>query len=146
MSFFEIEFPTTILYRAVGGPGFSTTVNSGLSGFEARNKNWSQARAKWQINLITPASFAGTEQNYTDLIRAFFLNVSGQGDAFRLKDWIDYKFTNEIIGVGDGSTLGPFQLVKTYAMGGRSYIRQIKKPITSAVNDYQGNPLANTVT
>ncbi len=146
MSFLELEFPTTISYRAVGGPGFSTTVNQGLSGFEQRNKNWAQARAKWQISLITPASFAGSEQNYADLIRAFFLNVSGKADAFRLKDWIDYKFSNEIIGTGDGSSLGPFQLIKTYSIGGRSYIRQIKKPITSAVNDYQGNPLADTVT
>lgn len=146
MAFFEVEFPRQISYRAVGGPGFSTTVNQGLSGYEQRNKNWAQARAKWQISLMTPASFAGSEQSYADLIRAFFLNVSGKADAFRLRDWIDNKFTNEVIGTGDGTTLGPFQLVKTYSIGGRSYIKQVKKPITSAVNDYQGNALTDTVT
>jgi uncharacterized protein (TIGR02217 family) len=146
MAFFEIEFPRTISFRAVGGPGFSTTVNQGLSGYEQRNKNWAQARAKWQINLITPASFSGSEQDYADLIRSFFLNVSGKADAFRFRDAIDNKFTNEVIATGDGSTLGPFQLVKTYTIGGRSYVKQIKKPIMSAVNDYQGNALTDTVT
>jgi uncharacterized protein (TIGR02217 family) len=146
MGFFECEFPTTISYRAMGGPGFSTTINTGLSGFEQRNKNWALARSKWQVSLMTPASFAGVEQTYADLVRSFFLAVSGKFDAFRLKDHLDFKFTDETIGVGDGTTLGPFQLIKTYTSGGRSYVRTILKPITSAVNDYKGNALTDTVT
>lgn len=145
MAFFEVEFPRTFAFRTNGGPGFSTTVNQGLSGFEQRNKNWANPRGKWNVQLTTPASYAGTEQSYADLLREFFLAVSGKGDAFRLRDGMDHTFTNETIGVGDGSTLGPFQLIKTYAIGGRSYIRQIKKPIMSSISDYQGNALADTV-
>lgn len=145
MAFFEVEFPRTFAFRTNGGPGFSTTVNQGLSGFEQRNKNWSNPRAKWNVQLTTPASFAGTEQNYADLLRAFFMVVSGKGDAFRLRDGIDHTFTNETITVGTGSALGPFQLIKTYAIGGRSYVRQIKKPIMSTITDYQGNALTDTV-
>jgi len=146
MSFFETEFPRVISYRATGGPAFNTTVNQGFSGFEQRNKNWSLARSKWSVSLITPSKYAGTEQAYIDLIRAFFMNVSGRFDAFRLHDWLDFAFTAEAIGVGDGSTLGPYQLIKTYTIGARSYVRQIKKPVMSSVKDYEGNSLANTVT
>jgi uncharacterized protein (TIGR02217 family) len=76
---------------------------------------------------------------------AFFHVVRGRGDAFRLKDHKDFVFTNEQIGIGDGATLGPYQLVKTYAIGGRSTTRTIAKPITSAVNNYKGSALADTV-
>lgn len=145
MAFFEVEFPRVISYRAVGGPGFSTQVNQGLSGFEQRNKNWSQARSKWNVQLITPSAFSGSEQNYADLVRAFFLNVSGKLDAFRLRDWLDFAFTNETIAIGDGTTLGPFQLKKTYTIGARSYVKQIKKPIMASILDYQGNALTDTV-
>lgn len=146
MSFFEMEFPRAISYRAVGGPGFSTNVKEGLSGFESRNRNWVNSRAKWNVSLITPSSFSGSEQNYADIVRGFFLNVGGKADAFRLRDWIDHTFTNETIATGDGSTRGPFQLIKTYTTGNRSYVRQIKKPIMATILDYQGNALTDTVT
>lgn len=145
MSFFETEFPRVISYRATGGPAFNTTVNQGFSGFEQRNKNWSLARSKWSVSLITPSKYAGTEQNYIDLIRAFFMNVGGRFDAFRLHDWLDFAFSAEVIGTGDGSTLGPYQLIKTYTIGARSYVRQIKKPVMSSIKDYEGNNLADTV-
>jgi uncharacterized protein (TIGR02217 family) len=143
MAFFEVEFPTTISYRAVGGPGYSTQVNESFSGAERRNSNWANSRGEWQISLITPVGIDKTL--YKDLLLAFFHVVRGRGDAFRLKDHKDFVFTNEQIGIGDGSTLGPYQLIKTYAIGGRSMTRTITKPITSAVNNYKGSALADTV-
>jgi uncharacterized protein (TIGR02217 family) len=53
MAFFETEFPRTVGYKATGGPTFNTTVNEGFSGFEQRNKNWSIARAKYTVDLLT---------------------------------------------------------------------------------------------
>ncbi len=151
MAFFEVQFPTAISYKAVGGPGFLTTVNKGFSGQEQRNKNRSLSRGKWTVSLITPASTANSaipgptsRQEFIDMLRAFFLVVGGKGDSFRVKDHTDYQFTGSAIGTGDGTTT-QFQLVKLYSSGGRTYTRTIYKPITSAVVDYLGNALPNTV-
>ncbi len=144
MPFFEVEFPTTISYRAVGGPGYSTQVNESFSGAEQRNSNWANSRGEWQISLITPVGI--DKMLYKNLLLAFFHVVRGRGDAFRLKDHKDFIFTDEQIGVGDGATRGPYQLIKTYSIGGRATTRSITKPITSAVNNYKGNALADSVT
>lgn len=144
MAFFEIEFPRTISYKAVGGPGFNTTVNESFAGFEQRNKNWSASRGKWSVSLITPAGWEGNRQRFSDLLQAFFLAVSGKGDAFRLFDHKDNAAAGQTLGTGDGTTT-TFQLVKNYTIGGRSYQRTITKPITSSVHDYSGLALANTV-
>lgn len=146
MSFFEVEFPRTVSFKAIGGPGFNTTVNEGFSGFEQRNRNWSLSRAKYTIDLMTPppSSFTGTRQQFIDYINSFFLVVGGKADAFRFWDHRDNTATAQQIGIGDGSTR-TFQLVKNYTSGGRTYTRTIKKPITSAVNNYKGAALTNTV-
>jgi uncharacterized protein (TIGR02217 family) len=147
MSFFEVEFPRQIQYRRVGGPGFSTTVNEAFSGVENRNKNWSLSRSQWTCSIITPAADqrpSVSQQGFIDLLNAFFLNVSGRGDSFRLFDHIDNQATAAVLGVGD-ATNAVFQLVKTYSIGGRTYTRTIYKPITPDVANYQGVALPQTV-
>jgi uncharacterized protein (TIGR02217 family) len=141
VAFFEVEFPTTISYKAQGGPGFSTIVNTGFSGQEQRNRNWARSRGKWTVSLITPASFPGNRQGFMDLLLAFFMVVGGKADAFRLKDHKDFKARSQpLVDVGAGPQLGI-----TRTIGARSYVQPISKPITRAVNDYQGNPLPDTV-
>lgn len=147
MSFMETEFPKTISYKAQGGPGFNTTVNSGFSGFEQRNQNWQTVRGQWTVSLETPGPNANVNpQTYIDMLTSFFLNVGGKANAFRLKDHKD--FTNgaatQAIGLGDGTT-GHFQMVKNYPSGTRNYQRIISKPVTSLVVDYLGNALLDTI-
>jgi len=141
VSFFEVEFPRTLKFLALGGPTRSTTVNQGLSGAEQRNKNWLNSRRKWQVQLTTPAPNYGAQQTFIDELVAFFENVSGQGDAFRFCDPADNVATNQLL----ATVAGNVQLVKNYVVGGRTYQRVITKPITAAVQDYKGNFLANTV-
>lgn len=138
MAFFECEFPTAVGFMAAGGPSFYTTVNEGFAGGEQRNRNWSQTRGVWTIDI------QNKPQQYFDALHAFFLVVGGQADAFRFKDHKDFTATNQIIGTGDGVTT-VFQLVKNYVSGPRTYVRNIYKPITSSVLDFEGNPLADTV-
>jgi len=140
MAFLEVQFPTTLSYRAVGGPGFNTTVNLGLSGQEQRNRNWSKARGKWTVSLITPAKFAN-RQLFADLLNAFFTVVGGKADGFRLKDHKDFKATAQPLLEVDGNVM----LGITRTIAGRSYIQPITKPITSDVVDYEGNALEDTV-
>jgi uncharacterized protein (TIGR02217 family) len=146
MAFFETEFPRSVGYKATGGPTFNTTVNEGFSGFEQRNRNWALARGKWTVDLMTPpaSQFAGTGQQFIDMVHTFFLVVGGKSDAFRFFDHKDNIGLGQQIGVGDGTNRA-FQLTKTYTLGGRSYTRKITKPITSGVQDYKGNALTNTV-
>jgi uncharacterized protein (TIGR02217 family) len=145
MSFFECEFPRKLSYRAIGGPGFSTIVNEGFSGYEQRNRNWSQSRGKWAVSLQTPTAFAGQRMQFIDLLESFFLNVGGKCDAFRLFDHKDHWGVGQPLGTGDGSTR-VFQVQKTYTTGARSYVRPIKKLIGPPATDYQGNPLALQLT
>lgn len=138
MSFFECEFPTEIGFAAVGGPGWSTTVNAGFSGYEQRNKNWSVPLAQYKIELTYK------DQSYFDKVNSFFWNVGGQADAFRFKDHKDYSATGQAIGTGDGTTT-VFQLVKLYTAGSRTFTRTIKKPIQATVQKFDGTYCANTV-
>lgn len=136
--FFETEFPRGVGFLGLGGPAFSTTVNEGFGGGEQANRNWAQVRGTWTFDLHFKS------QAYYDAVQAFFLVVGGRADAFRLFDIKDHAATGQSIGTGDGTTT-VFQLTKTYTSGGRSYVRTISKPITSEVQDFQGNALPDTV-
>jgi uncharacterized protein (TIGR02217 family) len=151
VAFFECEFPRAISYHRLGSSsGWSTDVKSAFSGQEQRNQNWGDARGKWTISVKTPstAQFPGPgggegprRQSFVDLLVAFHKVVKGRGDAFRLKDQLDYQGINQQL----ATVAGHVQLVKNYVIGGRTYQRVITKPINSSVNDFQGNALPNTV-
>lgn len=141
MAFLEVEFPTAISLLAVGGPGYSTTVNSGFSGFEQRNQNWVESRGEWDV------VFVGQKQAFYDILQAFFHGVRGKANGFRFLWPADFSATGQFIGVGDGTTVA-YQLQKTYtfaASPGNAIVRPVQKPIMSTVVDYQGNALDDTV-
>jgi uncharacterized protein (TIGR02217 family) len=141
MAFLEIEFPRTIGYKAVGGPGFSTLVNQGLSGAEQRNQNWQYSRGEWRISLMTPNAFQGNRYGFIQLLINFFDNVAGRAYGFRFYDHLDHiAKAQPLIGVPGGVQLGI-----TRTIGSRSYVQLISKPITGAVQDYTGAFLQNTV-
>lgn len=145
MSFFEVEFPRNIGYKRLGSPvGFNTTVNQGLSGQEQRNKNWANSRGKWTIDLQTPPASVSNRLAYIQALEAFMYVVSGKGDAFRLYDHVDNSALAQPLSPITGSTT-VYQLARTYTIGGRSYVRNITKPITTSVANYLGNSLSNTI-
>jgi len=140
MSFFEVQFPTFISFRAVGGPSFSTTINQGLSGGEQRNRNWAKARRKFQCDLRTPQKYSGNRQQFIDDLLAFFLNVGGMADGFRFRDHRAYKAVGQpLVAVAGG-----VQCAVTRTVAGRSYVDLISKPVTEDVVDYTGVNLVNT--
>lgn len=147
MAFFEVEFPRFIRYGMSGGDGFSTTPNEGFSGFEQRNRNWSKSRSKWSCSVTSQQNAAGNLTDF-DLLRNFHLVVGGSADAFRLYNHMDHSISMQsgsgILAPGDGANK-IFQLQKTYSIAGRTYVRKITKPITSAVKDYRNVSLLDTV-
>jgi uncharacterized protein (TIGR02217 family) len=140
--FFECEFPRTISFKAMGGPAASTFVVGAESGAEQRNRNWAQFRRRYTISLITAAARNADRQAFVDQLHTFFYMIAGKADAFRFYDHLDNQAIQEPVAALGG---GAYQLQRTYALGGRSYVRTITKPITAATIDYQGNALATTV-
>jgi uncharacterized protein (TIGR02217 family) len=142
--FFDCEFPRQIGFTSLGGSSFNTYINEGFSGFEQRNRNWSQSKGKWQILLN------GKPQSYFEQVYNFYLNVGGMADAFRFYWPIDNTATGQLLGTPVGEAGSPpddpvYQLIKTYVTGSRTYTRTIKKPIDDTIQDFQGNSLTNTI-
>lgn len=138
MAFLEVEFPTDIAFQPKGGPQFSTNVNLGFSGFEQTNQNWALALGRWEIALDHKP------QEYFEKVYNFFLNAAGRANAFRFKDHKDFQAFAQPIGSGNG-TATQFQLQRTYSVGAWSYVKPIKKPVTSAVMLYDGTFAQDTV-
>lgn len=134
MAFIEVRFPTDIAYGSAGGPEYSTDIVITHSGYEQRNVNWSQARARYNV------AHGVKTQAQLDTLIAFFRARKGRADGFRFKDWTDYAAMGQTIGVGDGSNT-VFQCVKRYVSGGSSEIRRIAKPVAGTVSIYLGGVL-----
>lgn len=110
MAFVEVRFPTDIAYGSAGGPEYSTDIVITQSGYEQRNVNWSQARARYNV------AHGVKTQEQLDTLIAFFRARKGRADGFRFKDWTDYQATAQRIGTGDGA-MTAFQLKKNYSSG-----------------------------
>jgi uncharacterized protein (TIGR02217 family) len=137
MAFIETRFPTDISYGSGGGPEYSTDIVISQSGYEQRNSNWSQARARYNV-----AHGIKTQAQLNTLI-AFFRARKGMADGFRFKDWTDFSATAQPIGTGNG-TQTIFQLVKSYTSGSVTESRIISKPVTGTVSIYANAVLQTT--
>lgn len=127
MAFVEVQFPTDISYGSVGGPEYSTDVIITQGGYEKRNMNWSQARARYNV------AHGVKSQSQLDTLVAFFRARKGKATGFRFKDWTDYQVTGQVLGTGDNSTT-EFQLIRTYQSGAGAETRTITKPVAGTVD------------
>lgn len=135
--FHEVRFPPDISYGAVGGPGWSTSIVTTVSGHERRNANWSQARGRWNV-----AHGLKRREQVAELI-AFFRARMGRAYGFRFKDWTDYQALAQTLGTSDGTT-SSFQLAKRYASGSEIVTRIIAKPVAGMVKLYRDGVLATS--
>jgi uncharacterized protein (TIGR02217 family) len=137
MAFVEVQFPSDISYGSAGGPEYATDIVASVGGYEQRNINWEQARARYNVahGVKTKAQL--------DALIAFFRARKGRAHGFRFKDWTDYQATNEPLGTGNG-TQTQFQLVKRYVSGSVTDIRTIVKPVSGTVQVYKNAVLQTT--
>lgn len=121
MAFFEHRFPERISKDAVGGPRFITSKAYTSSG--QRQTNRMATYPLHQYNIDHPVKTAADFEE----LRAFFYVVGGDADAFRFKDWADFRATqaNTAATLVTGTT---YQLARTYAVGARTFVRPIYKP------------------
>ena len=128
-NFHEVQFPSDIAYGSGGGPEYSTDIVVTHGGYEKRNVNWEDARARYNV-----AHAVKTKEQLAALI-AFFRARQGRAYGFRFKDWADYNAQEQVIGTGDGSAT-TFQLVKNYVSGATTVSRDISKPVSDSVTIY----------
>lgn len=131
-SFHEVQFPPYLAYSSTGGPQFNTSICSTRNGTESRNANLAVPLINWNITTAV--------QKIEDIqtMMTFFRNRLGQAIGFRFKDWFDYIGTQELLTVGTGSALGPFQLYKYYIDDVVTSQRLIAKPAVP-YTDANGN-------
>lgn len=134
MAFVDVRFPVDIAFGSSGGPEYSTDIVMTQSGFEQRNINWEQARARYNV------AHGVKTQAQLDALIAFFRARKGKAYSFRFKDWTDYRVQGQVIGTGNGS-LSVFQLIKTYLSGGVVETRVITKPVAGTLKIYVGGVL-----
>ena len=140
MSFLESpRFPERISVQASGGPGYSTDIITVRAGFESRNINWSQARARYDI------SHSPRTEAQKDELLAFFRMMRGAAYGFRFRDWSDYRVASTagvlqpFLGTIDQGTLGTgdgvatYQLMRRYGSGTFAEARRIRKPVSGTV-------------
>ncbi|MCE2926464.1 MAG: DUF2460 domain-containing protein [Rickettsiales bacterium] len=139
MAFVEVRFPADIAFGSAGGPEYNTDIVITQGGYEQRNINWSQARARYNV-----AHGVKTQAQLDELI-AFFRARKGRADGFRFKDWTDYRVTGQSLGSGNG-TKTQFQLVKSYISGSVTESRTINKPVAGTVVVYLNGVVQNPST
>lgn len=139
MSFVEIRFPEDISYGSSGGPLFSTDIVESHNGFEQRNSNWAQARARYNV------AHGVKTQAQLDILIAFFRARKGKAYGFRFKDWSDYQAVGSIIGSGDGN-ITDFQLIKNYTSGTIAESRIIHKPVIGSYTLYKDGEVQTETT
>lgn len=130
MADLDLRFPPAISFNAVGGPGFLTNVSVMASGQESRNQEWEFDRGEWEVSHAARMPSA-----YRPLI-AFFVNCAGRANTFRFKDWVDFECApgeGFFVSSGPGGSPATLRMVKHYVVGGFTYVRIIRKPVSGTI-------------
>ena len=106
-------FPTlsAVTWAQRKTPSFSTQVQRSASGKEARAAFWSYPIWRFELSYEYLRDDASNE---LQTLLGFFLARQGKFQNFNYLDPDDNAVTNQVFGVGDGSTKS-FRLARTYA-------------------------------
>ena len=118
MQYHDILLPDFITVHLKGGPVFSTSMASTVSGREIRFYD--------RQNAIQKYSLVGCRLSQDEFQRfnSFFRARIGCAYAFRIKDHADFRMENQIIAVADGVSK-EFEIYKSYEDEACSYRRKI---------------------
>ena len=124
----------------IGGPEWSTNIQTLGNGRESRNRQWLYPKHHYTANV---GAFTAADR---DELRSMFYVCAGQWGAFRFRDLVDYRASGEFITV-DVGTKTPAQLTKTYSFGGQAVSRKIQAPVAGTVTVFDNDgttPIAGT--
>ena len=131
MAFFDERFPDDIAQGATGGPRWKTTAVESAGGYRWANRDWSDALHYFEVSQAIKSREA------FERVRAFFYVVAGRFDAFRFKDFSNYR-VGQAAGVLQAIVAGTtYQMFKAERFGAREYLRRILKPVNGTVTVYR---------
>lgn len=136
MNFHNVNLPKFLEIFAVGGPHFSSSIATTLSGKEIIALDSELAKQKYKIKNCVLSEIEFEQFN------VFFRARRGKCFAFRFRDNADYKVIKQQIGVGDGSVKS-FPLFKLYEDDAAVYYRRVTKPVYKSVVLYVDNSQIN---
>ena len=132
--FNNIRFPDDISTEFKKIINFNTEINTSKNLNEQRIKLLDYCYNVYEIDYKNL-----TSKNLEKII-SFFSLVKGRYSSFRFKDWLDYKVSDQIIGIYSDSN--EFQLIKNYSIDSshnQIYTRTITKPVEDTVKVYVNN-------
>lgn len=139
MAFIEQRLLARVAYGTQGGPTWATLKTPLRSGRMRRKALRSRPIYRFLVlyqNL--------QETDHQEVIQAFNA-VRGGLHSFRLKDWADYRATDQLLDTASGGE-ETLQLRKLYEFGTENVSRTIRKPVSGTVTlTADGSPLAATV-
>ena len=124
--FIEERLLDSVSYGTVYGERFRTSIQTMRNKSESRNMEWSESEGEY--TLVFDALLEKDRAKVMEVFRT----CRGRGIGFRLKNWVDYKVKDEVIGV---TTESPqtLQLKLTSTLGGYSTTKTIRKPVVDTV-------------
>lgn len=112
-------------YGVSGGPEYLTDVIENAAGLEpVRAQLRARPRRRFQLGNRR------VDSAFHDYMLAFFLHKRGRRYGFLLRDWQDYRVTEQALEPDGEATL---QLVKTYGGATETLVREITRPVVSTV-------------
>lgn len=140
MSYLPKAFPAEHIARgAMGGPSWSTSIATTISGDEQRNQNFARSRHRYEVShgIKTAAAFRA--------IGAHFRMARGKTHHFRFRDWGDFRCARAE-GLLDPVTTTTFQLTKVYGdQTDFTEARRITRPVAATLRIWK-NATLQTVT
>jgi len=135
------RFNTEFRYGLSGGPGFSTTVVTSVSGHESSNSHWSIPLGKW-----TTGPDLYTRLELVDIYN-FFMICRGQAQAFRFKAWEDFEASGDEGRTSLTATANVLQLFKRYQVVAAMVDVPIRRPVPLGFQLWSQDPttLARTL-
>lgn len=124
--FHDITLPDFVSIYAKGGPCFSTICSISASGRELRISERNKAINDYEIS----GCYLSVEQ--FGQLNSFFRARQGKQFAFRMKDYADYKLSEQILAIGDGISKD-FPIFKSYEDKYNPYNRRVTKVVLSTV-------------
>lgn len=145
------RLPPTIESGSRFGPTFNNVIQEAIAGNEQRYGKWIKCRGVGDLSysLLSSRDVVGDYK----AILSVYLACRGSLYPFRFKPWGDHFATDELFGVGNGSTT-QFQLIKTYdpgklllgTTGGRTYVREITLPSSNPAPVIKVDGVTKTLT
>lgn len=135
-------FPTLagLAFDVVRTPILSTNLQENISGKQIALGYWSNPKYQWELTFefLRQGSFGGISYAEQQQLMSFFNVLAGRLGTFLWLDPDDFQVSNQIVGVGDGTTL-TFQLVRSIGASGST--ENVLAPNFDAVSPTGLSPL-----